>query len=207
MHTGKIIPLSVDTTRWVSAVLAAYGLGVGIAILGGELAGVLFDNSIAVAERNIQLRDWLGMDGFWSVLAILSISAIAEEILFRKLGFVVLRAEGLSDRIIVLLTTVGFAAAHLPDPVQVGVAAVLGVLLGTLYASGRDGFALCVGVHLGLNQTGAFAMQQLGDRITYSGVLSLPWWVYVFAGTAFLLGLQGVRKNVAAKEQLPAEAT
>lgn len=172
------------------ALAAAYCLGAGLSIVGGELLGFLLDAGYAADKSP---PSWLRDGNSYEVLGVLSLAAVAEEFLFRKLGITVLRRDGLSDLASVTLTSVAFGAAHSWGGAEQVIGAFCGgLLLGWVFIRSRHGLSLAVSIHLGVNHC-AYIVSRSYPPAGNSAAVLVPLWVDVGALVLLILGFVGIR--------------
>ncbi len=130
-------------------------------------------------------------------MGILLLAASAEELLFRKVGFMLLRSRGFSTVVCVAVSSLSFGLTHSPNGwVAVLLTTAVGLLLGTLFSYRGDRVDLPILVHFSYNMS-FFVLLGDGDSSASSTAsLVWPWWHYLLAsGAAYLATLALLREK------------
>lgn len=163
--------------------LAACAIGIGFSAFVGEFVALVARASGTSPNLNT-LRHFGQLSEFELIVAML-IGVPLEEFLFRKVGFIVLRGEGLSTFSTIVVTSLAFGAVHIPGGISVFAGATTtGLLLGWLYSSKDLGLTKAIVSHLAINFTGYVMINRIPSALSIEA-FTLPIWIYI--GSAILL--------------------
>lgn len=191
MNISVALPERRSSRLAIVHILTSGMIGVGFSVIYGEFA-----TFVARASASHAILAQSGGFDDYSMLEFMGLMLILvplEELLFRKLAFILLEAEGVSTLNSIVITSLAFGAAHFAGGlIVVALATLAGFLLGWLYSSAAFGLTKCITAHLCINATGYLLMQIFPQSISDKG-FALPIWIY---SASLLLLVAGVALNV-----------